>query len=104
MPGPVSQSHNPANLRDHWSHKLAAEGFRYFVLKVHDVVAYLDADELEQFNDILKKIETCRRDQNKPVARAFWVYARHWPKADKVRELIEKLLGIKIGEPYEPEE
>lgn len=100
MPGPVSQSYDPPSIRQRWMSTMSSQGFRYFVLKAKDVFSALDEDELEHLDYIMRKIESYRLGQGKPPARSFWVYARHWPKADEVRILMEQLLGITLGQPY----
>lgn len=103
MPGPVSDSYNPFAVgRAAWREKLAQEGFRYFVLKAADVFDYLEDEQLEALDDILSTIEQKRQRFGKPASRGFWVFGRHWPKADVVRAFIEKVLGQRVGEPYRP--
>jgi len=105
MPGPISQSSRGplSGIKSGWKSMLADQGFRYFVLKTKDVFAALDEEDLDQLNCILLKIEEYRRDLDKPASRSFWVFARHWKGASKVKALMEELLGIKVGEPYEIE-
>lgn len=105
MPGPVSDSYpgprdSHSSFKRGWLTALRREGFRYFVLKAADVFAALDEEELLRFNRMLAKIEMHRAKNGKVPFHSYWVYARHWPASDKVKALMEELLGHSIGEPY----
>lgn len=103
MPGPVSQSHpglKDPPIKERWQAELRARGFRYFVVKSEDVFNALTEREVRSFDRMLGKIGDRREKQGKPRSRSFWVFARHWTGANEVKQLIEKLLGHPIGEPY----
>lgn len=100
MPGPVSESYNPLSLKNSWSDEHRKSGFRYFVLKSSDVFRYLTEEQLEEFDNLLREIENGRVNDGREPPRAWWVYGRHWPNAEKVKDTIEAILGHRIGEPY----
>jgi hypothetical protein len=102
MPGPVSQSFNPfdGSLKRNWHAKLRSSGFRYIVFKVPDVFSALNAQEIELLDMMLAKIEGHRESQGKVPAHSYWVFARHWPGADQIKSLMEKLFGHEVGGPY----
>jgi hypothetical protein len=101
MPGPVSQSYDPDPFDpDEWHRQLAANGNRYFVLKIEDVFKYLAPDEIRELDAMLEIICRRREAAGKPRALSYWVYARHWPKAQAIREEMENALGRPIGQPY----
>lgn len=109
MPGPTSQSMpDPPTLKESWRKDLAAAGHRYLVLKVADVFAACDEEDVEDLDAILKQVERHRVSEGRPPERAYWVFARHWPRAAEVRRFIERVLGLragKLGAPYRvPEE
>lgn len=100
MPGPVSQSYEPApSLNRRWREEIESAGLRYFVLKAEDVFDALREDDLELFNGMLRVIEEHRRRKGKPLHRSFLVFARHWKGASRIKSLMEDLLGVKIGGP-----
>jgi len=103
MPGPVSESFNPDPWVDNWKHDLGNDGFRFFVLKAQDVFDALDEEDIDVFNQLLKKIEKHRNGVGKKPNKSYWVYCRDWPHADVIRSMIEALMGHKIGEPYQIE-
>jgi len=89
MPGPVSQSSYPfPELKDLWLEDLEKNGLKFFVLKAEDFLSALDEDEVEQFNDLLKKHEQWRLDKGKKSSNKYWVCNRDEPYAEEVRKLI----------------
>lgn len=90
MPGPISDSIPEVHDVDakEWRQWLRENGFKYFVLKAEDFLSALDADQVDEFNMMLKAHELYRVKRGKSMSNAYWVVNRDEPYADQVKALI----------------
>jgi len=68
--------------------------------KAEDVFDALCEEELELFNEFLRRIEEHRKGKGKPESRSFWVFARHWDGSDRIKALMEEIFGHEVGGQY----
>jgi hypothetical protein len=81
--------------RDNWWKWLRVSGFRYFVLRIDDMLEALSPRDAMTLSRLLDKYNEHRGKKGKPT-RSYWVVHRDWKCGPLVKSLIEQEFNIKL--------